>query len=326
MAEDYYKTLGVKRDASQAEIQKAYRELARKYHPDLNPQNPEKAKKQFQQVQAAFDVLNDPGKREMYDRYGSSFESYAAGGAGPRPGSSWNPYAGGSGNVEDFDFSQFFGERFGGDASAGFGDLFNQFRKAEGEGRARRGRARTPSAGAGVAADLNIPFTISVTGGTVPITLARPDGATETLDVKIPVGIEDGKRIRLRGQGGPGPDGGTAGDLLITIHVDPHPWFQRRGKNLHVRVPVTLAEAVLGAKVEVPSPHGSVVLRVPAGTSSGAKLRVRGHGVKPPGGTPGDLYAEIQIQLPAELTDEDREQIRQIDARHPLTPRRDLRW
>ncbi|MBI3465201.1 MAG: J domain-containing protein, partial [Planctomycetes bacterium] len=170
------------------------------------------------------------------------------------------------------------------------------------------------------------PFAISVTGGTVPITLERSNGATETLEVKIPAGIEDGKKIRLRGQGEAGPDGATAGDLIIMIHVDSHPWFQRRGKNLHVRVPVTLAEAALGGKVEVPSPHGSVVLRLPSGTSSGAKLRVRGHGVKPAGTTPGDLYAEIQIQLPQELTDEEREQIRQLDARHPLNPRRDLRW
>ncbi|MCR4411403.1 MAG: HSP40/DnaJ peptide-binding protein, partial [Thermoguttaceae bacterium] len=143
--------------------------------------------------------------------------------------------------------------------------------------------------------------------------------------VKIPPGIEDGKRIRLRGQG-ERTAGGAAGDLLLTVRVEPHPFFQRKGNNLIVRVPVTLAEAALGGRVDVPTPKGVVSLHVPPGTSSGQKLRVKGHGVAVKDGPPGDLLAEIQIVLPKQLDDAAREAIRQIDARHPFDPRANLRW
>ena len=158
------------------------------------------------------------------------------------------------------------------------------------------------------------------------ITVERPTGKTETLAVKIPAGIEDGKKIRIRGQGQPAPRGGTPGDILITIHVAPHPYFQRRGNHLLVRVPVTLGEAVGGAKVDLPTPRGTVTLSVPPGTSSGTKLRVKGHGVTPKNGPPGDLLAEIQIVLPKQLSDADRQAIRQIDQRYSQDPRKDLRW
>ena len=135
--------------------------------------------------------------------------------------------------------------------------------------------------------------------------------------MKIPPGIEDGKKIRIRGQGQPAPRGGTPGDILITIHVAPHPCFQRRGNHCCVRVPVTLGEAAGGAKVDVPTPRGTVTLSIPPGTSSGTKLRVKGHGVAPKNGPPGDLLAEIQIVLPKQLSDADRQTIRQIDQRYP---------
>lgn len=156
--------------------------------------------------------------------------------------------------------------------------------------------------------------------------MQRPNGKTETLAVKIPAGIEEGKKIRVRGQGQPAGRNGTPGDILITIHVDPHPYFQRRDNHLLVRVPVTLGEAVAGAKVDVPTPQGTVSLHVPAGTSSGAKLRVKGHGVTPKNGTPGDLLAEIQIVLPKQMNEADRKTIREIDHRYTQNPRKDLRW
>ncbi len=170
MAEDYYKTLGVSRDASQSDIQKAYRELARKYHPDLNPDD-KTAKKKFQQVQAAFDVLNDPSKREMYDRYGSSFESA---GGGPRggPGGGYGWSAGPGAGAEDVDFAQFFGERFGAEPAGGFADIFSQFRKAGGEKRRGRAAAR----GRDIESELTIPFTTAITGGDVEFAVQGLDG------------------------------------------------------------------------------------------------------------------------------------------------------
>lgn len=325
MAEDYYQVLGVARSASQAEIEKAYRDLARKYHPDLNPDD-KSAKKKFQKIQAAFDVLNDPKKREMYDRYGSSFEAMGSG--GPRGGNtwqgSWGPGAGGAG-VEDVDFGQFFGERFGGGrAGADLGDLFEQFRRASGGG--RRSASSRQRRGDDLVHELTIPFATSICGGTVQVTVKHRSGKVETLEVKIPAGIEDGKKIRLRGQGEPGARGGTPGDILLVVRAEPHPSFHRQGNDLLLKVPVTLAEAALGAKVDIPTPNGVVSLRIPPGTSGGKRLRVRGHGVTPKNGDPGDLLAEIQIVLPKNLDEPAREAIRQIADRYPLEPRAGLRW
>ena len=329
MAEDYYKTLGVSRDASPAEIQKAYRELARKYHPDLNPDD-KSAKKKFQKVQAAFDVLNDPEKREMYDRYGSSFETMGAG--GPQGTHTWRAWPGGGAagagaagagfNPEDIDFSQFFGERFGQEGPGGLGDIFTQFRRAAGQ-KGQKGGARR---GSDIRHELQIPFNTAVGGGEVQIAVQRSSGKTETIAVKIPPGIEEGKRIRIRGQGEPAPRRGTPGDILLTIHVAPHPLFKRRGNDLEVRVPVTLAEAAAGAKIDIPTPRGTVALKVPAGTSSGTRLRVKGHGAAPKNGTPGDLFAEIQIVLPRGLSEADRQAIREIDGHYAQNPRTKLRW
>jgi DnaJ-class molecular chaperone len=324
MAEDYYQILGVARNATQAEIQKAYRDLARKYHPDMNPDD-KSAKQKFQKIQAAFDVLNDPKKREMYDRYGSSFETMAGG--GPRGGTTWQGSYGpgaGFGGFEDLDFGQFFGERFGGEqAGVDPGDLFKQFRRASGGRRSGAGRVRR---GADLTQEIRIPFVTAVRGGTAQLTATHPSGKVETLEVKIPAGIEEGKKIRLRGQGEPGAAGGTPGDFLLTVRVEPHPCFQRQGNNLIVKVPVTLAEAALGAKVDIPTPTGTVSLQIPPGTSSGVRLRVRGHGVTPKSGLVGDLLAEIQIVLPKVLDESAREAIRQIGERHPQDPRTNLRW
>jgi curved DNA-binding protein len=327
VAEDYYKTLGIPRDASQADIQKAYRDLARKYHPDLNPDD-KTAKKKFQAVQAAFDVLNDPSKRELYDRYGSSFENMGAG--QPRRG----PRAGPAGTTaEDFDFSQFFGERFGAEGPGGFADIFSHFRQAAGgggggggEGQPRSRRGSRQRAGTDVRHELQVPFLTTVNGGEVEITLQQPDGRSENLVVKIPAGIDEGKTIRLRGKGEPGMFGGPPGDLLITIRVQPHPYFQRLGNDLLVRVPVSLAEAALGAQVDVPTPRGRVSVRVPPGTSSGKKLRIKGQGVKAARQDAGDLLAEVQIMLPKQLDEESQELIRKLDQLNPLDPRSNVPW
>jgi DnaJ-class molecular chaperone len=326
MAEDYYKTLGIARDASPDDIQKAYRDLARKYHPDLNP-NDKTAKEKFQKVQQAFDVLNDASKRELYDRYGSSFESYGQGGPRPQGQPRWQPGTG----AEEIDLGDLFGGRYGGDPSSVFGDLFGQFRKASAGGgkKSRRGR---PDMGAGVdvQAQVEVPFQTAVLGGDVELRVQRSTGKSETIKVKIPPGIADGAKMRLRGQG-ESIQSEAAGDILLTVHVAPHPFYQRHGNNLEVRLPVTLAEAVLGAKVDVPTPRGTIALRIPPKTSSGVKLRIKGHGIKPKEGPAGDLLAEVQIILPLNLDEAAIETIRRLDAevkKGPAkpNPRSELRW
>jgi len=323
MAEDYYKTLGVRRDASQADIERAYRELARKSHPDLNPDD-KAAKAKFQQVQKAFDVLGDTEKRELYDRYGSSFESMGAG--GPQD-ATWGagPGAGFGAGAENVDFSQFFGERFGAEGVGGLGDIFGHFQRTSGR-RAAGASPRKRTRGEDILHQVQIPLNVAVGGGQIQVTVQRRSGKVDEINVKIPAGIEGGKKIRVRGQGEPAPGKGTPGDILITVRVASHPFFTRRGRHLHLKVPVTLAEAALGAKIDLPTPTGTVTLSIPPGTSSGAKLRVKGHGVTSKGATPGDLLAEIEIVLPKELDDVDREAIEQLGKRHPQQPRADLRW
>ncbi|MGD9645462.1 MAG: DnaJ C-terminal domain-containing protein [Pirellulales bacterium] len=334
MDQDYYKVLGVARNASQADIQKAYRELARKYHPDMNPDD-KTAKEKFQEVQTAFEVLNDTSKRELYDRYGSSFEQMAGGPAGgPRggggPGGGSYTWSTGPGaGFEDFDFSTIFGDQGGAEPSGGgFEDLLKRFRGGGGGGGARtsRGRrARAADVGADIVQDISIPLQTSVQGGEIQLGVRDSAGKEQTISVKIPAGIEAGKRIRLKGRGQPGIDG--AGDLYLAIHIAEHPYFQRRGRDLLVRLPVTLQEAALGAKIDLPAPDGTVSVRIPPGTSSGQKLRIRGQGV-PAGEGRGDLIAEVQIMLPKDIAPEgdEAEWIRQFGERHPLNPRGDLRW
>ena len=322
MADDYYNVLGVSRGASEDEIRKAYRELARQHHPDVNPDNPA-AKEKFQQVQQAFEVLNDPKKREQYDRFGPGFESMGGGGPWQGGGPGGGGFPGGGANVE-FDINDLFG---GGGASAGagggFADLFKQF----GGAGARRGGPKAPPArGDDVEHQITVPFATSITGGEAAISLSRSDGKQDTLTVKIPAGIQDGKKIRLRGQGNPSPRGGEAGDLLLTVNVATHPVFRRSGRRLEVTAPITLAEAAEGAKIDLPTPKGVITLTVPPGASSGLRLRVKGHGVDPNGENPGDLYAEIQIVLPENLSDEDKGLLAGVSEKYNQMPRSELRW
>jgi DnaJ-class molecular chaperone len=291
----------------------------------MNPDD-KTAKKKFQKIQAAFDVLNDPKKREMYDRYGSSFETMGAGG-GPQ-GSHTRQWSGrpgeAPGGFEDVDFGQFFGDRYGAEQEegGGFAEFFNRFRGGAGT----RPSGRRSRRGTDLTHEISVPFAMAVTGGEMQLSVERPGGRTETITVKVPQGIEEGKKIRLRGQGEPSPGGGAAGDILLTVHVEPHPYFQRKGNNQIVRIPVTLAEAALGAKVDVPTPKGTVAVQIPPGTSSGTKLRVKGHGVATKSGPAGDLLAEVQIVLPKNFDEPTRDLVRQIDQRYRQEPRANLRW
>ncbi|MGB8854193.1 MAG: J domain-containing protein [Pirellulales bacterium] len=321
MADDHYQTLGVPRTASAEDIRKAYRELARKYHPDLHPDD-EAAKEKFKKVQAAFDVLNDPSKREMYDRYGSSFEGVGGPGGwggGPFPGAGGFPGSGGFPGGQEIDLESLFG------GAGGFGDLF-------GRGRAKtaRGRRRPAQmAGEDLTARIEIPFRLAIDGGKTDVRVER-DGTAETITVTIPQGLPDGARMRLRGQGLPGSGGGPAGDLLLEVRVQPHPVYRRDGDTLELTLPVSLSEAIAGAKVDVPTPWGTIALRIPPGTSGGRKLRAAGMGVRHANGSTGDLIAEVQIALPvgadSAVTEKLLEAARGAEASAAAEPRAQLRW
>lgn len=325
MARDYYQVLGVSRDASQADIQKAYRELARKYHPDLNP-NDKDAKKKFQEVQEAFEVLNDPKKREMYDRYGSSFQGAGQEWSGYQPGGT------ASFTFDDWDdLARFFG---GGEYAddigvGGLGGIFSNLGRSQ-QGRTGSRRSRTASTrGIDLTQEITIPFKTAIEGGEIPLVIGKPNGGRDSITVKIPAGIEDGKRIRLRGQGAAATPGGPPGDLFLTVHVTPHPHFERKGKDLYVKLPITIPEAVLGGKVDVPTPRGMLSVKVPPGTSSGKRLRIPGHGIRTKDGEAGDLYAEIQIVAPDQvdsLAESERQAIQNLGRGYRRNPRADLRW
>jgi len=316
MADDYYDILGVKRTATPEEIQKAYRTVARKSHPDLNPDD-KQAKQNFQKVQKAFETLNDPEKRKLYDQLGSDYEQFSGGGGPPPPGGGGGAWSGQMPpDLGGIDLGELF-ERFG------FGGGGEQFESPpRGKTKTRRGRA-VPQAGADLQHEVTIPFSTAVLGESLDLTLQRGGGKTETLSVKIPAGIADGGRIRLRGQGEPGSGGGPSGDLLLQVRVAPHPFFTRQGLDLEVRLPVTLAEAVQGAKVDVPIPGGTIALKIPSGTSSGKRLRVKGRGVKQGSGTVGDLYAVVEIQLPAVIPDALAKAVAALPAENS---RGELRW
>jgi DnaJ-class molecular chaperone len=325
MSEDYYKILGVSRGASADEIQKAYRKLARKYHPDLNPDD-KAAQKKFKEVQQAYDVLSDDKKRKLYDQFGPAFEQMGQSG-GPQWSSQVPP------EFQNFDFGHVFTGGGGeGPLPPDLQELLRQFTSGGGgfqfggPSSRRRGRRAPAQPGADLRHEVEVPFRTAVTGGEVSLRLLRPGRKTETLTVKIPAGIEDGKAIRLRGQGEPSPNDGPPGDLLITVHVAPHPHYRRDKLDLIVRVPVTLAEAALGAKVDIPTPHGVISLKVPPGTSSGTRLRAKGQGIKMSDGRVGDLYAEILITLPNQVDSDSAELIRKLAARWKQSPREELAW
>ena len=296
MALDLYQRLGLKRGASEAEIKKAYRSLAKQLHPDRNKDKPDAAKR-FSEVTAAYDLLSDKDKRARYDRgeidedgnpkmpFGGGFGGYSQGG-GPRPG------AGGPQGFENFNF--------GGADAADLSDLFEGlFGAAQSRGRGSgpfggfRQRAAPPQKGADVAYRLRVPFEDAVALSPQRITLA--DG--KTIDLKLPKGVEDGTKIRLAGKGQDGPAG--RGDAIVTIEIAPHRFFTRDGTNIRLALPVTLKEAVLGAKVKVPTPEGPVMLTIPKGASSGTVLRLKGRGFTGKDGKRGDQLVAVEVDLPA---------------------------
>jgi len=299
---NYYDVLGVSKNATADEIRKAYKKLARENHPDAKP-NDKGAADRFKQANEAYDVLSDADKRKKYDQFGDAYEyvqgAGGQGGAGPFPGG--------------FDPSSIFGG--GGDVDLGdiFGGAFG------GRGRSR---ARRPSRGEDLQTSITIPFQLAADGGSYDLSL-QTDSGVERLAVKVPAGVHDADVIRLSGQGHHGANGGPNGDLLLTIHVAPHPLFRRDGDNITTELPVSVTEAALGAKVEVPTlSEGPVILSVPPGTSSGAKLRLKGKGIaNRKTGERGDQFVQIKITLPQSLSAKARELFEELAKELPPVSR-----
>lgn len=307
MAQNPYEILGVASDATHDEIRKAYRKLAKTNHPDLNPGDAAAADR-FAEIASAYDILGDTEKRGRFDRG----EIDASGNERPAPGyyrdyaeaPEGHPYASSAGYEDMGDMSDFFSDIFG----------------ARGRGGPAGGGANVRMRGQDVRYHLEVDFLEAVTGATKRVTM--PDG--KALDIAIPEGLTDGQTLRLKGQGGPGYGGGPAGDAYVEISVRPHPRFTREGDDIVLVLPITIDEAALGGKVEVPTTTGRVTLSVPKGASGGRTLRLRGKGVKKRGGGHGDQLVRLQIRLPDTIDDELAEFMEKWRAGHAYDPRKTM--
>jgi len=354
-SKDYYEVLGLKRGAADDEIKKAYRKLARKFHPDLNPGD-KSAEEQFKLLQEAYDVLSNPDDRKLYDQYGDNWRAVKAGAGAPPPGweggapPGWEAGRGArrsAGNAGapgfdfgDFEFGGFRGARGGGGAG-GF-DIFEELFGGAGRGGARRnGRGRD------VEAELELSLEDAHRGGrhTIQMQTAQLcptcNGTGEvngqvcdtcggngevlrpkTIEVNIPAGGRDGSTVRLAGQGGAGSNGSEAGDLYMRIRLRPHPTFTVKGDDLEVDLPVAPWEAVLGAKVDVPTIDGRVEVTIPRGAKSGQRLRLRGQGLNKRKGGRGDEYARLRIVVPSDVSPEERQAYEELKRVSRFEPRK----
>ncbi|TDW21350.1 DnaJ C-terminal domain-containing protein [Kribbella kalugense] len=309
---DFYTTLGVSRDASADEIQKAYRRLARKYHPDVN-KDPD-AEERFKQVSEAYDALSDPQQRKRYDAFGEDFrrvppdvdpDTYArsragrAGGGGRTREPTWDTGAS-QFDAEGIDLDDLLGGMFG--------------------GRTRRGWGRIP--GSDQEVELELTVEEAYRGGNRKLTVRGPTGADRTIDVKIPAGVVNGQRIRLGAQGGQGTGGAPAGDLYLVVRIADHPRCRVSGRDLTVDLPLAVWEGALGASVSIETPGGDATVKVPKASSSGRRLRLKGRGLPNPRGTPGDLYAEVRLMVPPRLTREEKRLFEELAGTSKFDPRR----
>jgi curved DNA-binding protein len=309
-SQDFYQVLGVSRTASQDEIQRAYRKLARAYHPDVN--SDPAAEDRFKEISEAYDVLSDPQARRRYDAFGPDFRQVPedvdpeawrrARAGGARDGSTGRDGGFGFGGG-DIDLEDLLGSLFGGGPGA----------------RARRGWGPIP--GADQEAELELSVEEAYHGVRKSIKLAGGDGAQRSFDVTVPAGVTDGQRIRLAGQGGRGGDGAPSGDLYLIARIAPHPRYRLDGRDLFIELRLSPWEAALGTSVAVDTPGGEVKVKVPAGTSSGRRIRLRGRGLPNPKGKAGDLYAEAMVMVPARLSHAERRLFEQLAAESSFDPR-----
>jgi DnaJ-class molecular chaperone len=305
---DFYKVLGVSRSATEKDIKQAYRRLARKYHPDVNPGNKD-AERRFKEISEAYEVLSDQEKRAQYDRFGHL-------------GDGWRrvqqPGPGGGAGEEVWQTFDFGGER------PGVGDLFEMF---FGTGPGRTGPRAAPTAkGQDLRHEVDITLEEAASGTQRSVVITTPNGKTKRLEVRIPPGVRDGAKVRVAGEGGPGIGGGPAGDVYIIPHIRPHRLFERKGDDLHTEVAVTFPEAALGAQVEVPTLWGNVTLTVPPGSSSGRTLRLGGLGMpRLRGDGKGDLFVKLRVTVPRHLSDEERRLVERLRQLRPENPRQGLR-
>lgn len=324
MENDLYKILGVSRTAEPGEIKKAYRKLARKYHPDVNPDDPE-AEEKFKKASAAFEVLGNKKKRDLYDEFGldglregfdpdqaRKYQQWQGGAAGGR-----RVYRGGSATS----FEDLFGDIFGGGSGA-YGGGANPF---GGGGQAGFGGGfQTSLKGRDTTAGLELDFVRAVEGAELDLTLQG-----RSLKVRVPAGVRDGEKLRIKGKGEPAPQTpygkGQAGDLLLEISIEPHATIRRDGLDLYQDVPISIPEAVAGAKINVATPWGEYTVTVPEGVHSGAKLRLKGKGVKR-GSKQGDFYAVLQIHTPDRLDEEVLEMVHQLQQAYTGDLREEIRW
>lgn len=308
MATDFYDALGVARTASAEEIQRAYRKLARQLHPDVN--SDPGAEDRFKEVSEAYQVLSDPEQRKKYDRFGADFrrvpddfDERVYAGAGGR----------GGGRVRQAQAGPGFGGGFEGFEGVDIEDLLGGFFRSRGAG--------GPVAGADQEAELELTVEEAYRGGRRSISLAGPDGQ-RSYEVTIPAGVVDGQRIRLAGQGGQGSGGAGPGDLYLVVRIAPHPRYRLDGRDLHVDLPVSPWEAALGSTVPLDTPGGEAKVKVPSGSSSGRRLRLRGQGMPNPRGQPGDLYAEVRIMVPRSPGRRERELFEELAKVSDFDPRR----
>ncbi len=302
---DYYDTLGVKRNASGEEIKKAYRKLARQYHPDVNVTGKDAGEK-FKEITEAYEVLSDPDKKKQYDLFGK-----AGSHGGTRGAQGANPFQGRG--FEGFDI------RFGGTGPGGgsgfedlFGDLFG----------GRAARPRGPRKGQDIQYAMEIAFEDAVKGIQTRVNVNH-----DTISVKIPAGVDTGSKVRIAGKGESGIEGGPPGDLYIVTKVRAHPYFERKGDNIFLEVPVTFAEAALGTKIRVPTVDGMIQLTIPPGTQNGAKLRLKGRGVpRLRGGGRGDQFVVIKVTVPEKLDAKSKELLKNFERLNPADPRAKMRW
>jgi len=315
---DFYQILGVPREASQDDIQRAYRRLARTHHPDVN--NDPAAEERFKDISEAYDVLSDPQTRRRYDAFGPDFrqvsedvdpEAWRRAQAGARATAGAGGRAGrggfGFGAGDEIDLDDLLGGLFG----------------ARGGRGGRRGASRDwgPIPGADQTADIEVSIEEAYHGARKTVSLAGP-GGTRNLQVTIPPGVTDGQRIRLTGQGGRGSDGARPGDLYLVVQIAPHRTYRLEGRDLHADLRLAPWEAALGTSVALATPGGEAKVKVPPGTSSGRRLRLRGRGLPNPRGKPGDLLAEAKIVVPAQLSEAERELFEQLAAAADFDPRR----